>query len=377
MNDCAVIGGGAVGLSIAYEFSRHGLKPLVIERGLCGQEASWAGAGILPAAVFREGDTAYERLAGLSADLHMQWAEGLKSETGIDNGYHRCSEIFFEHEGISGDPLSRDLLQLQSRGIRVECLDASSLKQLEPHIFLDQGDQAGSPVYHTPDSAQIRNPRHLQALKVACQQRGVQIVEQAEVEDFEIRGERIVTVHTTAGSFSAEHFCLAAGAWTSQLAQNLRCTIPVKPIRGQMALLQCEEQLLRNVVHQGGHYLVPRLDGRVLVGSTLEDVGFEKKTTPSAIEQLLQFAQTRVPQLRSAEVESCWAGFRPGTPDGYPYIDAVPGFVNAWVAAGHYRWGLFLSPATAFLMRQLIQSENTIVQRDDFRIGRVAESVAQ
>ena len=94
MNDCAVIGGGAVGLSIAYEFSRHGLKPLVIERGLCGQEASWAGAGILPAAVFREGDTAYERLAGLSADLHMQWAEGLKSETGIDNGYHRCSEIF-------------------------------------------------------------------------------------------------------------------------------------------------------------------------------------------------------------------------------------------------------------------------------------------
>ena len=122
---------------------------------------------------------------------------------------------------------------------------------------------------------------------------------------------------------------------------------------------------------------MPRLDGRVLVGSTLEDVGFEKKTTPSAIEQLLQLAQTRVPQLRSAEVESCWAGFRPGSPDGYPYIDAVPGFVNTWVAAGHYRWGLFLSPATAVLMRQLIQSENTIVQQDDFRIGRVAESMAQ
>ena len=377
MNDCAVIGGGAVGLSIAYELSRHGLNPLVIERGQCGQEASWAGGGILPAAVFREQDTAYEKLAGLSADLHRQWAEDLKSETGIDNGYHRCGEIFFKHHEIDGDPLSRGLLRVQDRGVRVELLDDSTLSELEPNIALEQGEQDDLPIYYTPDSAQIRNPRHLQALKIACEQRGVQVIEHAEVDAFEVESERIVAVQTTAGSFSAEHFCLTAGAWTTQLTQQLGCAMPVKPIRGQMALLQTEEQLLQTVVHQGGHYLIPRLDGRVLVGSTLEDVGFEKKTTLFAIEQLLQFAQTRVPRLRDAAVESCWAGFRPASPDGYPFIDAVPGFANAWVAAGHYRWGLFLSPGTAVLMRQLIQREDTVLPYDDFRIGRIAESIVQ
>ena len=376
MNDCVVIGGGAVGLSIAYEFARNGLKPLLIERGKCGQEASWAGGGILPAAIFRKEDTAYEKLAGFSADLHKQWAGDLKDETGVDNGYHRCGEFFFKHEEIAGDPLSRDLLHVQSRGIRVDCLDTKALKQLEPNISFDHEDQDDLPVYHTPDSAQIRNPRHLRALKMACEQRGVQIVEHADFERFEVAGGRVLAVHTNGGVFAADHFCLATGAWTAQLTQHLGCVLPVKPIRGQMALLKSGEQLLRGVVHQGGQYLIPRLDGRILVGSTLEDVGFEKKTTASAMEHLLNFAQTRVPRLRDAAVESCWAGFRPASPDGYPFIDSVPGFANAWIAAGHYRWGLFLAPATAVLMRQLIQGEVTIVPQDDFRISRVAESVS-
>ena len=375
MNDCAVIGGGVVGLSIAYELARHGLQVLLLERGFCGQEASWAGAGILPAATLREEDAAYERLAGLSAGLHAQWAENLQDETGIDTGYHRCSEIFFQHEEISGDPLSRDRHLLEARGIRVEILDRAAIEQLEPQLAAGICEDQEKNIYHTPDSAQVRNPRHLRALKTACIQRGVQIVEQATVEGFDLLGERIVTARTTAGAYSAEHFCLAAGAWTPQLTEMLQCKIPIKPIRGQIALLQSDERLLSNIIHQGGHYLVPRPDGRILVGSTLEDVGFEKKTTLSAIRELLQFAETRVSGLAAAKVERCWAGFRPASPDGYPYIDTVPGFVNGWLAAGHYRWGLFLSPATAVLMGQCIRGEPTCVPQDAFLIGRTVEPV--
>ena len=375
MNQFAVIGGGAVGLSIAYEFARSGCKVVVIERGLCGQEASWAGGGILPAAVFDPKDHAYEKLAGLSAKLHRQWAEELKAATGIDTGYHRCGEIFFKHEAISGDPLTRDLPSLSARGIRAELLSAKALKHLEPNLAIAPADLDDLQVYHTPNSAQIRNPRHLQALKAALLQMGVSVIEQAEVQSFEVKGDYLHAVQTTAGRFVADRFCLAAGAWTSHLTNRLDCALPVKPIRGQMALLQMEEPLLRNVVHQGGHYLIPRLDGRMLVGSTLEDVGFEKKTTDAAIAQLLQFAKTRLPLLRDASVEKCWAGFRPASPDGYPFIDALPGFANAWVAAGHFRWGLFLSTGTAVLMKQLIKGEDLSLPLDDFRLTRNAESM--
>ena len=115
----------------------------------------------------------------------------------------------------------------------------------------------------------------------------------------------------------------------------------------------------------------------MLVGSTLEDVGFEKKTTDSAIAQLLQFAEKRVPLLRNAKLEKCWAGFRPASPDGYPFLGALPGFANAWVASGHFRWGLFLSPATGVLIKQLMQGEDLLLPLDDFRLTRCADSIAE
>ncbi len=375
MNDCVVIGGGAVGLSIAYELSRHDWQVQLVERNQCGQEASWAGAGILPATSDKPGTEAYQRLAQVSAELHARWADELRNETGIDTGYHRCGELFLEEEEIPGEPLSRSRLALESRGVQVELMDRHRIGQIEPNLAVTEKEIANGAVYHTPGSAQIRNPRYLQSLKEACRQRGVQITEGADVLGFDSQGESISSVQTTAGNFSAAHFCLAAGAWTTPLAEMLGFTLPVKPIRGQMVLLRGDQRVIERIIHQGSHYLVPRPDGRVLVGSTLEDVGFEKKTTISAIGALLRFAQNRVPALALAEVERCWAGFRPASPDGYPYIGAVPGFTNGWVAAGHYRWGLFLSPATAVLARELMQGETPSVAHDDFRIARTTAAV--
>jgi glycine oxidase len=374
MFDCLVVGAGVVGLSIAYELAGHGFRVQVIERGQCGREASWAGAGILPAAVLRDGDPAYDQLSGLSRQLHAKWAEDLQAETGIDTGYHICSEIFFNHHQIDGDPLSRDFHVLKSRGIKVDPLDGKTLRAMEPALSETVCKQPDLQAYHTPDSAQIRNPWHLKALVQACLLRGVKIVEQTEVLDFDFRAGKIVDIKTTAGNFSAEHFCLASGAWTTRLAESLGVAMSIKPIRGQIVLLRLGEQILRNVIHEGGHYLVPRCDGRVLAGSTLEDVGFEKRTTAEAVTEILQFAKAKVPRLATAEVEQCWAGFRPASLDGRPSIGRLPGLSNGWVAAGHFRWGLYLSCGTATLLGQLMRDVVPQVDLTDFRVERQTAS---
>ena len=141
-------------------------------------------------------------------------------------------------------------------------------------------------------------------------------------------------------------------------------------MRGQIALLNTGCPLLRRIIEQGKRYLVPRPDGRVLVGSTEEDAGFDKRTTAGAIEGLLHFAFETVPDLAQAHLERCWAGLRPGSPDGLPFLGAVPGFDNLWVAAGHFRAGLQLSPATGLVMKELLLGQPTTIPLEPFRLDR-------
>ena len=370
MKDCLIIGAGAVGLSLAYELAGHGICVTVIDRSACGTEASWAGAGIIPAAKSRAGDSAYTQLSGLSCQLHAQWAKDLQSDTGIDTGYRQCGEIFFGHQQISGDPLSRDLQTLESLGVEIDHLDQQVLKKLEPAISDECLAGADLPAYRTPASAQIRNPWLLRAIREACLQRGVKIVEQVEVLGFDLEQDRIVAAETTSGSFSAEQVCLTSGAWTKALAGKVGISLPMKPIRGQIVLLRLNEQIQQNIIHHGPHYLVPRPDGYVLAGTTLEDVGFEKQTTVKAVREILHFASSMFPQLATAQVERCWAGLRPASLDGHPFIGLLPGFSNGWVATGHFRWGLYLSPATAVVLSQLMRGLTPQIDLTEFRVDR-------
>ena len=146
--------------------------------------------------------------------------------------------------------------------------------------------------------------------------------------------------------------------------------VPLKPIRGQIALLHTGTPLMRRVVNVGKRYLVPRDDGRVLVGSTEEDVGFVKHTTAEAIAELLRFGVELVPALKNAALENCWAGLRPATPDERPYLGRIPGFDNAFVAAGHFRSGLQLSPGTAVVLRQCILGQPVDIDLSAFRLDR-------
>jgi len=224
-----------------------------------------------------------------------------------------------------------------------------------------------------PEECQIRNPRHLKALLIGCASRGVEITPGAAVEDFEVRADRVVGARTSLGNFSAKQFCVTAGAWSGAVAGKLGFAAAVQPIRGQILLLATVRPVVSRIVNVGSRYLVPRADGRLLVGSTEEDVGFDRTTTAGAAGGLLAFALNLVPALDTAELERTWAGLRPATADGFPYLGRVPGWENAYMAAGHFRGGLQLSTGTARVMSQLIMGDKPEIELGAFRLDRDVE----
>jgi glycine oxidase len=221
-----------------------------------------------------------------------------------------------------------------------------------------------------PDESQVRNPRHLKALQAACVRRDVALVEGMAVEGFAVRGARVEGAWTSAGTLSAASYCVAAGPWSRELLERLGAAPALRPVRGQIVLLKCDRPPLTRIVNEGPRYLVPRDDGRVLVGSTEEDAGFEKRTTAAGVQGLLDFALGLAPALESAQVERTWAGLRPAAADGVPYLGPVPGFDNLFLAAGHFRSGLALSPATAVVMAELIRGQSPQIDLDRFALRR-------
>lgn len=366
MHDCLIVGGGVIGLSLAYELACAGRSVRVIDRGQPGQESSWAGAGILPPGAAAAGATPYQRLAALSAELHPQWAMRLRDETGLDNGYRRCGGVYLARHAAAAAELAEAAALWRRQGLRVEELDGRRLREIEPHLA------PAVAAYLLGDEAQLRNPRHLKALGAACVGRGVEVSPGVEAEEFVVHNRRVTGVRTAQGTLSAAAICICGGAWSRALAVRLGIepAPAIRPVRGQIALLAAEAPLLGRVINDGPRYLVPRNDGRVLVGSTEEEAGFHKQTTAAAIQDLLRLAIELAPRLAAARLERCWAGLRPATADGLPYLGPLPGLDNAFIAAGHFRQGLLLAPATAVVLAQVISGQPPAIDLQPFRVDR-------
>ena len=370
MSDVIVIGGGVIGLSIAYELARHDQRVKLLERGELGREASWAGAGILPPPATRSDLPAWDRLQALSYELHGLWSEELLALTGIHNGYRRCGGLYLARVAGEAAALRAAAEQWRSDGVKVESPSPRELAEIEPGLAEMLARDQIRAAYRLPDEAQIRNPRHLKALVAACRKVGVELVENTSVTHFDERAGRVTGVVTERGTISAAAVCIATGAWTDALAAQLGLTLGVYPVRGQMLLYRCAAPPLTHIVNEGPRYLVPRDDGHVLVGATEEDVGFDKRNTNVALAELREFAVSLVAALASAELVASWAGLRPHAVDGFPYLGRVPHLENCFVAAGHYRAGIFTSPGTAVLMRELICGEPLAIDISEFRLDR-------
>jgi glycine oxidase len=368
MEDVLIIGGGVIGLSLAYELAGEGLSVRVLERAEPGREASWAGAGILPPPASIE-PPSLARLMDMSWRLHAVWHEQLRGLCGIDNGYRRTGGLYLASESAEVPDLLAQAAAWQRSGTAAEVLDPAELLRKEPGLQGGWASQAPAALW-VPDEAQLRNPWHMKALRAACQARGVQLSPWLAAEGFLVRRGRVQGVDTPAGRINTGAVCIAGGAWSQGIAARLGLELRVRPVRGQIVLLGPGQPLLRRIVNVGRRYLVPRAEGRVLVGSTEEEAGFDNRTTAAGISGLLEFALRLVPQLAQARVEASWAGLRPASADGLPYLGAVPELQNAYVAAGHHRNGLLLSPATAVVMSRIIRGVPPEVDLTPFRVDR-------
>jgi glycine oxidase len=358
--DVIIVGGGVIGLTTAYFLAREGVQVVVCEQGKVGMESSWAGAGILPPSDMVHARKPFDRLRAISGRLFPELSRELRERTGIDNGFTCCGALEFQCESAA------DEHEWYGTGIVPETLERADWSRLEPNLAANLGK-----ALHIPAMAQLRNPRHMQALRSACLKTNkVAIIEDAQVHGFDVEGNRVKGVRTSNEVLSGDTYVVAAGAWTDRLLEPLGCHLRIVPVRGQIALLNPGTTLLRRILVRGAQYLVPRSDGRVLIGSTEEHTGFAKDTTAAGIHGLLALGLQMVPRLAEAPLERTWAGLRPGSPDGLPFIGPTPDLSNLYVAAGHFRAGIQLSPGTAVLLKECILGEAPSMPMDAFRLDR-------
>jgi glycine oxidase len=368
--DTLVVGGGIIGLSLAYELAGRGQLVTVVERDACGRAASWAGVGILPPVAQREINEPLEQLRSLSHRMLAEWAVRLQSETGIDTGWRICGGIYLATTAGEAATLAAHRAWWDELAIRATAWTHEELAQHEPYLAALAHSGRLRAIWWLPDECQLRTPRYVRALATACRQRGVSIIEQCAVTGIDRDADQAVGVTTTNGPLRAKNICVTAGPWTRQLLEPLGAAIGVLPIRGQIVMFRPQSLLLSSIVNEGHRYLVPRVDGRILVGSNEEEVGFVCETTDEVLSELREWACRILPELQEAPIESSWAGLRPGSFDSYPYIGPMPDCPNLYVAAGHYRAGIHLSAGTAVLLADLITTGRSAMDAAPFRPGR-------
>ena len=363
--DVLIIGGGIIGCAIAVELARARVKILVLERDRIGCEASGEAAGMLAPQAEGLSPGPFLDLCLKSRTMFGPLQDMLQAETGIDIEYLRSGIVYpflTEEDEAYG---TRLFDEQRSRGLNVERWDRKQVLDAEPDLT-----PAVRGALHLPDDHQVRNARMVRALALAGSRRGVVHLEGSPVTAFLRNRDRVIGVRSLTESYHADRVVVAAGAWSGTLGALLGREIPIRPARGQLVSLQTEGNLCRHILYGREVYLVPRASGEVVVGSTVEFVGFAKQTTAAGIEGLLSGARKLVPALGSRPMIQAWAGFRPWTPDELPYLGAVPGAPGLFIASGHFRNGILLAPATGALMAELLQDAEPSLPLFPFRLDR-------
>ena len=355
--DITIIGGGIIGLLTARAFSLTGTSVTVLDKNRVGQESSWAGGGILlPIYPWRQ-DPAITALVRQSLTLYPGLTSELKSATEIDPEWSPCGLLITQTPDINEARAwckNQDITYQDRELPDISCLQT----------------QTNNPLW-LPDIAHIRNPRLLKSLRQDLISRGVQLLEHCVLHTITANNNQISSINTSLGQQAVNQLIFATGAWTGHLFQQFfpTSTKPeIKPVKGQMLLFDAKPETLPYMVLENDHYLIPRLDGKILAGSTVEDSDFDKETTEPVYQRLKSFAEHLCPALKACTEIKHWAGLRPGTQHGIPYIDRHPEFENLSVNAGHFRNGLVMAPASAQLMVDLILNRPTAIPPEPYKM---------
>ena len=356
MQDLTVIGGGVIGMMIAREMALDGASVELLERAEPGQEASWAGGGILsPLHPWRYPQPLL-KLAARSQQLFKTTADQIHQRTGIDPEWRQCGLLITDT-----DEKQQAIAWGKQWQMTLQTLQHDQLMACEPAL-----NPSVTEALYLPDIAQARNPRLLAGLRAELKMLGVNIHSQTEVTGFIHSDSKISALKTNQGNHPVNHAILCAGAWGGDLLATTGIRLPLEPVRGQMMIIKTPANTISRVILSGSRYLIPRMDGRVLVGSTLERTGFDKQTTEIARKDLYASAIEMAPCLADWPIEHHWAGLRPGSPSGIPYIGPHPELSNLHVALGHFRNGLMLAPATAELMKSQLTNQPISIDSNDY-----------
>lgn len=361
ISDVTVIGGGIIGLLSARELVQAGAKVRILDKGNIGGESSWAGGGILSPLYPWRYPPSVNTLAAWSQPRYEDICLYLKDKTGIDPQWRQTGLLVLDANRDELAPWQQDF------GGQSQWLDnANDIRQIEPRL-----PESVSQALWMPHIAQVRNPRLLAAIRSELDANGCEIHENTDVHAITRQHGKLTGIDTSKGRISTGHAIVATGAWSGEIMASLNIELRVRPVRGQMIVFRAPADWLHRMVLHNQRYAIPRADGRILVGSTLEEVGFDKSTTEEARADLINAAEDLVPDLTQFPVETQWSGLRPGSPTGVPVISKLEAASGLVICSGHFRNGFVLGLASARLAVDLLLDRAPVVDPSPYTLESV------
>lgn len=364
--DTVILGGGIIGCSLARVLAGSGVRVVIIERNAPGEEASWAAAGMLAPSAEAEKGSPIFNLCRASLLAYRPLVEELRAETGVDPEYRTEGSLLVFADEQERQQMLPSMNWQRSQEIGVKELSAQELHSLEPNLAELPG------AFFLPDDHQIDNRRLMHALVQSCRQRGVEFLLGKPVRAVARNGHQAVgAVLEDAGGtkIAAGRVVNSAGAWAGAIAVAGIAPFPIRPVKGHMLALEAPPGTLHHVIRSHRGYLVPRTNGRILVGSTMEEAGFDKSPRAAQVTGLLHAAQQLCPVLEKSAVVDFWAGLRPASKDGLPLLGPTE-LEGYWVALGHLRNGILLAPITSEILSSWLLTGKPSLPVDALRPGR-------
>jgi glycine oxidase len=345
--DCVVIGGGIVGAAVARALAARGRRILLLDRAMPGGEASGAAAGMLAPQIEVLADDPILPLAISARGRYAELVQELGRRTGVDVGFFGGGSLQLALGPEDVGPLQAQVAAQGAAGLRAEWLDRAALFRRHPGAA-----RAALGALFAPDDARVNNVTMTAALLADAVRHGAEVADHEEATEIVVTAARVSAVATSRRRYGTHAAVVAAGAWSPALG-GLPRSLPIEPVRGQMAIVTWPAAEPAGVLFGRHVYIVPRGDD-ALLGSTMEHAGFAKDTTPEGLGQIFAGTAALLPAIASQRIHRSWAGLRPVTPDGRPLIGPDPEVEGLWYATGHGRKGILLGPLTGEIIRDLV-----------------------
>lgn len=338
-----IVGGGIVGCMTAMELVARGCRVTIVERNQIASqtsgESSWAGGGIILPLLPWQYNEHVNALTSRGAQAYGEICARLQHETGIDTGFDQSGFLLLPSFDVEAAQAWCALNQMPAQPVKASAFGVQSL--------------SGEDALWLPTVCQARPPYFMQALRKWLEQNNVTLLEHTELKPLKAMQPLHAWETVNGDVIKADKFVVTSGAWSFELLKDIAQKLNIKPMRGQILLYQPKKNL-EQIVYREGFYMIPRRDGYLLAGSTLEDVGFDTSTTEAVRNELSAKAEAIMPELKGMPIIKHWSGLRPGTPENMPTISAHPQIENLYLNTGHFRYGLTMAPGSAALVADLI-----------------------